>query len=88
MQLPEDAALSQTSAVVAPAPNPSATVATPDTGDAGGRTAPQNSVTTTPEARPPAAGGNTGATTPSRPGFIVYLIDHVWNDPHLRICTL
>ncbi|KAF9779793.1 hypothetical protein BJ322DRAFT_1086479 [Thelephora terrestris] len=80
VQLPEDAALSQTAAVAARAPNPSATATTPDTGDVGGRDTPQNLATPSPDARPPI-----GIISPSRPEFIVYLIEHVWNDPHLRI---
>ena len=83
VQLPEDTALSQTVAAAAPPQNPPPPVATPDTGS---RTTTQNSATTTPITNPPTVDGSSGTADPPRPGFIVFLIHHVWNDPHLRIC--
>lgn len=81
MQLPEDTALSQAAPAQAPAQNPLAPVTTPDT-----ENVPQNSATTTPATRPPTVGGNPSTSNPPRPGFIMYLIHHVWEDPHMRIC--
>jgi hypothetical protein len=76
VQLPEDTALGQVAAPPPQASNPPAAVTTTS----------QNSATTTPETPPPAVGGGAGAIGPQRPGFVVYLMEHVWNDPHLRIC--
>ena len=84
VQLPEDTALDQ--AAAAPAQNPPVPVTTPDTANTGSRTTSQNTPAAAPDPRPPTVGGGTGATGPQRPGFIMYLVDHVWGDPHLRIC--
>ena len=83
VQLPEDTALNQAAAAAVPAPNPSTRVVTGNTGD---RNTSQNSPTTTPVARPPTVGAGAGTTGPSSSGFLTYLVNHVWSDPHLRIC--
>lgn len=78
VQLPEDTALGQVAAPPPQASNPPAAATTEL----------QNSATITPETQPPAVGGGAGAIGPQRPGFVIYLMEHVWNDPHLRICEL
>lgn len=86
VQLPEDTVLPQVTATTTSAQNPTATVIVPDTGNTGDT--PQDSATTVPATRPPTVDGSPGAVDPPRSGLIVYLIHHVWNDPHLRICEL
>ncbi|KAF9644702.1 hypothetical protein BDM02DRAFT_3190363 [Thelephora ganbajun] len=85
VQLPEDTALSQTASAAAPIPNPPATATTPNTGTTSGRATTQNLETIAPGTQTPTVGGSGGITSPARPAFMIYLVDQLWNDPHLRI---
>ena len=82
VQLPEDNALSQTTAQTTQAPNPPTTT-TSTTDD---RTASQDSETTAAETQPPTVGETTGTSGTAGSAAVRLLNDYMGSDPHMKIC--